>query len=225
MNDAEFVAALAEETRSAFMQMRDAHRAEVEELRLEIRGLRESIAAVPSGPPGKDGRDGIDGKDGAPGRDGEDGARGEKGLDGVNGRDGIDGKQGPPGERGEKGMDGKDGRDGLHGKDGTNGRDGVATKDELLALLKETMANATPELAAELKSFVLEEFAKLPILLYRDVYRPGEEYKPGNTATWGGSLWHCNNVTTERPGTGSPDWTLMVKRGTNGKDTVKVVKP
>ena len=36
-------------------------------------------------------------------------------------------------------------------------------------------------------------------------------------ATWGGSTFHCNETTTSKPGE-SKAWTLMVKRGRDGKD-------
>ncbi|EGB7359897.1 hypothetical protein H8C85_004990, partial [Escherichia coli] len=60
----------------------------------------------------------------------------------------------------------------------------------------------------EVKSF------SLPVMLYRGVFAEGTEYQPGDTVTWGGSLWHCNALTTDRPGeTGATGWTLAVKKG------------
>ncbi|HAW0878993.1 TPA: phage portal protein, partial [Escherichia coli] len=40
----------------------------------------------------------------------------------------------------------------------------------------------------------------LPVMLYRGVFRAGETYHPGDTVTWGGSLWHCNSMTGDKPG-------------------------
>ncbi|MDT7536169.1 hypothetical protein OVY48_22495 [Sphingobium sp. SA2] len=57
-----------------------------------------------------------------------------------------------------------------------------------------------------------------PPMIYRGVFADGETYDPGNTATYGGSLWHCNEATKERPGDASKAWTLCVKRGRDGKD-------
>ncbi|EOB5418213.1 phage portal protein, partial [Escherichia coli] len=37
-----------------------------------------------------------------------------------------------------------------------------------------------------------EKTFSLPVMLYRGVFRAGETYHPGDTVTWGGSLWHCN---------------------------------
>jgi hypothetical protein len=70
---------------------------------------------------------------------------------------------------------------------------------------------------------------ELPVMIYRGVFSPGD-YVPGDTVTWGGSLWHCDEPTTDKPGeVGSKGWTLAAKRGrdgkngTNGKDLTKGV--
>jgi hypothetical protein len=57
-----------------------------------------------------------------------------------------------------------------------------------------------------------------PGLSYCGVYVRGKEYDTGEIVTAGGSAFHCNRLTTAAPGSSS-DWTLMVKRGQDGKDT------
>ena len=52
---------------------------------------------------------------------------------------------------------------------------------------------------------------------FAGVWKRGEAYSKGSFATHQGSGWHCNADTTAEPGT-SPDWTLAVKRGRDGKD-------
>lgn len=65
----------------------------------------------------------------------------------------------------------------------------------------------------EVKSF------DVPVTIYRDVFKAGTEYQPGDTVTWGGSMWHCNEPTTDKPGeTGSKGWTLAVKKGRDLRD-------
>jgi hypothetical protein len=55
-------------------------------------------------------------------------------------------------------------------------------------------------------------------LKFVGIWAQGAEYHRGNFATWGGSLFHCNvNGTRDKPGT-SPDWTLCVKKGADGRD-------
>ncbi|BDR00622.1 hypothetical protein JNE072929_4763 [Escherichia coli] len=59
-----------------------------------------------------------------------------------------------------------------------------------------------------------EKTFSLPVMLYRGVFRAGETYHPGDTVTWGGSLWHCNSMTGDKPGEAhSSGWTLAAKRG------------
>ncbi|TCP78325.1 hypothetical protein EC849_102160 [Pseudomonas putida] len=63
----------------------------------------------------------------------------------------------------------------------------------------------------------------LPVMIYRGVFAPGD-YAPGDTVTWGGSLWHCDCATSDKPGElGSKGWRLAVKRGRDGKDLTKGV--
>lgn len=65
--------------------------------------------------------------------------------------------------------------------------------------------------------------ADLPIQEYKGVFRPEGEYVAHDTATWAGSLWHCNVTGTKaKPGDGSSDWTLAVKKGRDAKEVVRV---
>jgi hypothetical protein len=56
-----------------------------------------------------------------------------------------------------------------------------------------------------------------PGLRFAGVYVEGTSYEHGDLVTWAGSSWHCNDATTSKPGEGSKAWTLMVKRGRDGK--------
>ncbi|HEL8049436.1 TPA: phage portal protein, partial [Escherichia coli] len=61
---------------------------------------------------------------------------------------------------------------------------------------------------AEAKTF------SVPVMLYRGVFSAEKEYQPGDTVTWGGSLWHCDAPTRDKPGEPhSAGWTLAAKRG------------
>lgn len=55
-------------------------------------------------------------------------------------------------------------------------------------------------------------------LSYAGVYQDGQAYQKGELVTWAGSSWHCNGPTTSKPGDGASDWTLMIKRGRDGRD-------
>jgi integrin beta 3 len=171
----------------------------------------EAVAALP--PPEK----------GDPGEKGQSGERGEKGEAGANGKDGAgiidsfisrDGhlivtlSDGTTRDLGE--IIGKDGRDGEAGKDG---RDGFGFDDMDACVLSD---DRTIELSfrrgEEEKAFTF----KWPTVIYRNVFKEGEQYDAGDMVTWGGSLWHCDKATTAKPGT--EDWTLACKRGRDGKD-------
>jgi hypothetical protein len=57
-----------------------------------------------------------------------------------------------------------------------------------------------------------------PGLTYQGVFQDGKAYELGDVVTWAGSTWHCNAPTETKPGEGAHAWTLMVKRGRDGKD-------
>jgi hypothetical protein len=85
-----------------------------------------------------------------------------------------------------------------------------------LAPVLEELGAVTAELSA-LQDVVRSEKS----LKYRGVHELGAAYDTGDTVTHGGSLWHCNVLTKERPGEGSRAWTLAVKRGRDGKDLTR----
>jgi len=62
---------------------------------------------------------------------------------------------------------------------------------------------------------VEKQMFTVPVMIYRGVWREGA-YVKGDVATLGGSTWHCERATSDRPGI-SEDWKLMVKRGADGK--------
>lgn len=63
-----------------------------------------------------------------------------------------------------------------------------------------------------------EETFITPVMIYKDVFKAGTTYRPGDTVTWGGSLWHCNESTADKPGeVGSKGWTLAAKRGRDAR--------
>jgi integrin beta 3 len=161
-------------------------------------------AVGPVGPAGKDGLDGLHGKDGANGIDGKDGAKGLDGRDGLPGRDGF------PGAIGEKGLDGKDGRDGKDGLDGFGFDDLAMEYDGARTFaVKFSKGDRT-------KSFA---FA-VPVMLFQGIYTEGQPYVCGDVVQFGGNLYYAKTSTVMRPtevGDGMKDWTLVVRRGRDGK--------
>jgi hypothetical protein len=201
MNPVELAALLGEETKQLLATER-AHAVAREKALLEqIDALKGQIDAIPAGPQGEAG---------ARGEKGDPGERGADGTDGAPGRDGASGEKGIPGE---KGMDGRDGRD---------GRDSDVTKAELALAVQEEVARAVD---AVIKSIALDGrtlmigdavIKTLPIPQYVGVFSQGSTYEHGDMASFGGSVWHCNEATSEKPGDGSKAWTLAAKRGRDG---------
>jgi hypothetical protein len=111
---------------------------------------------------------------------------------------------GPPGAPGKDGRDGSDGRDGV---------DGLGFDDLGVRLDGKTLTMEYSRGAA-VKSFPLT----LPIPVWVGVYQEHTTYTKGDLVTWAGSTWHCNEETSTKPGDGSKAWTLMVKRGRDGRD-------
>lgn len=92
--------------------------------------------------------------------------------------------------------------------DGVAGIDIVNTDERNFTVTVTRASGAT-----EIKSF------SMPTLIYRGVFKSGEVYKPGDTVTWGGSMWHCDEESADKPGENcSKGWTLATKRGRDGRD-------
>lgn len=187
----------------------------------------------------KDSIKGHDGKDGENGADGKDGANG---IDGLNGQDGINGKDGIDGK------DGVDGKDALDidilpeiNESETYQRGTYATHNGGLWRSHQTtkglrgwecIVNGISEIEIEQvdeRNFklkltqsdnnVIEKSFSMPVMIYKGVFKSGESYQKGDTVTWGGSMWHCDADTTDKPGElESKGWTLATKRGRDGKD-------
>ena len=104
---------------------------------------------------------------------------------------------------------GKDGEPGKAGRDGFNLEDFDASvmDDGRTVLLSFT---------GQAMDYKVE--LGFPVMLYRGVYKDSQSYERGDTVTWGGSLWHCDQDTAEKPGDGSKAWTLCAKKGRDGKN-------
>ena len=188
----------------------------------------ERLKTIPAGPRGDKGDAGesIRGEQGIPGVAGES-TKGEKGDPGATGAAGevgpvgasVNGDPGADGRNGSDGAPGRDGRDGfpgIAGKDGANGvdgKDGFGLEDFDMVLSEDGRTLSFKFVRGEVN---VERQVKLDTMIYREVWREGE-FDRGDVVTWGGSAWHCQQKTTDKPGT-SAAWKLMVKEGARGKD-------
>ena len=101
------------------------------------------------------------------------------------------------------------------GENGKNGADGLGFDDLIVEHDGARGVTIKFQRGDQVKSFAL----RIPTMIYRGIFQPGGPYDRGDTVTWGGSLWHCDEATADKPGEiGSKGWTLAAKRGRDGKD-------
>jgi hypothetical protein len=180
-----------------------------------------NIPAGADGLPGKPGSDGIAGKDGRDGRDGRDGKDGRDAFE-VEILPGIDtAKSYPRGSwaRHKGGMI-------------RAFRDTDAVGETLEAsgwsVLIDGIAGIQFDAGADLREVAIQcrmtsgqvftHKLSLPVPLYKQVFKEGITYHPGDVTTYANSLWHCNKETSAKPGTDPAAWTLCVREGRHGKD-------
>lgn len=190
------------------------------------------------------------GLDGAPGKDGADGKDGEAGPAGPQGDDGVPGIPGETGRDGRDGKNGTSGRDAAHievltgidenksyvrgtfathkgglwrAADTTDGMDGwvcVTRGVDVETEETEDSGRMIRRRTVYSDGQVFERTIKTSAMVYRGIFVEGRAHEPGDTTTWGGSLWHCDESTLDKPGEGSKAWRLAAKRGRDGRDGV-----
>lgn len=218
-----------------------------EPLKKEISELRKQIDSIPAGKDGKDGRDGVNGRDGLDGKDGINGKDGTDGKDGEKGEDGKDGAPGKDADIDaikeiisqsvelkiasallgvERRVSDvlmnavsnipapKDGKDGADGPAGRDGLDGLGFDDMFVEYDGERSFSLVFSRGDQEKRF---DF-KMPVVIYKGIYKEAEDHQTGDAVTFGGSLWIAQkNSPSGKPGE-SDDWKLAVKKGRDGKN-------
>lgn len=116
-----------------------------------------------------------------------------------------------------QGKDGAPGRDGIDGKNGQDGKDGLSF--DAFDLEPEYDGERTLRLKW-LNSAGQQQMREwlMPVMIYREVWRPDVQYHAGDTVTYGGSLWIAKKDTQEKPDVGNGDWRLAAKHGRDGRD-------
>ncbi len=100
---------------------------------------------------------------------------------------------------------------GPQGDPGPPGKDAIKVGDLKAAYDFDTRKlTLTLQAGTETKSVDVVRTGKV---IYRGVYKEGVDCDLGDMWTFGGSCWHCNAPTKDKPGSGSKDWTLAVKQG------------
>lgn len=128
------------------------------------------------------------------------------------------------GEPGKPGAPGRDGRDSVvAGKDGTNGIDGLGfdnftfERQGRIMIWKFHAGDRT-------KTFEVYDDS----MKYRGTFRETETYERGDCTTFGGSLWCLtadNPPPQAKPAEDSKAWTLVAKRGRDGRSLERAPVP
>lgn len=201
-----------------------------------LSALEKTIADLPQPKDGKDGKDGENGKDADItailshiDQKIEELPKPQDGIDGRDGRDGVDGLDALDVDILPSINDAKSYPRGTYARH--NGGLWKAYKNTDAMDGWECIVNGVASVDVEfdgLRNFkmktlasdgsVLEKAFSIPSMVYKSVFKDGNEYDIGDTVTFAGSLWHCNTQTKEKPCTGSKVWTLAAKRGADGKD-------
>lgn len=101
----------------------------------------------------------------------------------------------------------KDGKDGKDGRDGVNFDEWTYEYDERGHLWLVATKGGDRILSA-----------RVPCIVYQGIYQKGRSYLAGESVTLQGSVWIARkDGATAVPGDGSGTWTLVCKRGSDGK--------
>jgi hypothetical protein len=193
----------------------------IEQLKVEfdakVKQVQESFSVI-KGEKGESGKDGIDGKDGERGQDGKDGISPSadevaKSMEGIFSKWVLDFERKADLVL-EKAIDRipkpKDGKDALE------------LSDFNLELLED---GRTVKMSLVRGDEIKEKTVKLATILDKGVYRDDATYEKGDSVSYGGSAYICQVDNPDGKPAASKDWRLQVKRGRDGRESVKVEKP
>lgn len=104
-------------------------------------------------------------------------------------------------------------------EDGKDGRDAFPLEDFAINLSED---GRTVEISLGAGEKMIQRSLKIPAILDRGVYRKEHAYERGDGVTYGGSFWIAQKDAPEGVPGGSEDWRLAVKRGRDGRESVKI---
>lgn len=203
--------------------------------------VAKAVSEIPRPKDGTEGKDGRDGRDAVDGKDGRDGRDGKDAADGKDGRDGKDGEPGRdaaeidvledinPQRSYPRGVWAKH-----HGATirATRNTDVLPEDGDVVAagwqyIIDPSVRHDTVQSKEDPRSFEVRDIAAsgkviskstfwIPVPIYQGTFTEGKTYSVGDLVTWGGSMWHCETPTQEKPGEKSGEgasWRLAVKKG------------
>lgn len=104
-------------------------------------------------------------------------------------------------------------------KDGADGKNAVELEDFEIELSDD---GRTVKMLLKRGEEIIERSVKINAILDKGVFRDGEFYEKGDGVTYGGCFWIGQKDAPQgKPGE-SDDWRLAVKRGRDGRESVKI---
>lgn len=103
-----------------------------------------------------------------------------------------------------------------------DGKDALEVKDFDI-VLGDDMRTLTVSLKAGEQ--VVQKSIKIPAIIDRGVHSDEKEYSHGDGVTYAGSFWICQKDRPQGKPSSSEDWRLAVKKGRDGKESVKIELP
>jgi len=114
------------------------------------------------------------------------------------------------------------GRDGIDGTKGIDGKDGVSLENFELEYLPESHEVEIKAVCAGRAKSV-----RFPAggIKHGGYWRAAQRAKAGETWTHGGQTYIAKRATEAEPASNSPDWEVFARRGKDGDNVVRTVKP
>lgn len=105
-------------------------------------------------------------------------------------------------------------------KDGKDGKDGIDLKGFDILLGDD---GRTVSLSLSDGESTFEKTLKIPSVLDKGFYNSEKVYEKGDGVSYGGGFWISqSDENTDKPASGSASWRLAVKRGRDGRESVKI---
>jgi hypothetical protein len=98
----------------------------------------------------------------------------------------------------------------------------IAINEDLAEALGAWVAQKIADAVNPLLARLAEVEKRTKAFRHIGIWRDGMQCEAGNFITHDGSVWHCNFDTASRPGKDVGAWTLVCKRGQDGKDALSI---
>lgn len=193
------------------LEMAEVIRAALAPLQAQVKALEEKLAALPAAEKGE------------PGKPGENGAKGDSGIGLAGAMIDRDGALQITLTNGEvKNLGRVEGKDGTNGTDGNPGKDGLSLESFDLEYIPESH-----EVCVKATCAGRAKEIRFPAggIQHGGYWRADTKAQAGQTWTHGGQTYIAKRATAAEPASSSPDWEVFARRGKDGDNVTRTVKP